>query len=596
MLRFPVALCLFLRPRSVSADPQTQQSILPVPPARPISGAASEIGSDWTAKPGSGGTANLIFSSVSGLLKHWPSTVFQNGHTIVPGTVAPGALLYHGSIRNLTGSLPTEPSWVSFDPEHSYLFSSRVYTLQVMRPIKVLYFDGSSASNMPIGTIDTQEILLHGELRRGDWVRESIRIRELCEWGKEFGLEGYLRMEYDFEIMLCDPSAGTEVVSTLDLMPAYRVEPRPPRRSPPSGKKQSDPFRQATSHDASNIPQNASAEVDQASASQPNPSLMPPKRWPRTRLPSPIPPKAWVGSLRPSTMVAFDVIQAGNWHDLPGLTTVVNLDYTRLITFFDPKYTSLVKARRTQTRSSFRAGNITMQEAEVARAEIKGVLETWDGSNERTQYRVSWPGIIQTIKERYTGRLDYLSVLLGDVIEGSSGESHANVTAGIQWARWHVLTMLTPYLPAAATPPVRHQSQPIDAEWLAPTMGYCSTVFTARINLSNASASERLLKNAVEGVTREICRTLGVIWLDAFDVETRSQPEQKLLLDEWLGDVGALKEWLGWIEWSDAAKCNPVCGPHEICTLPQWPFDMDWFGKGEGIGIPYCLSRWWGIE
>lgn len=46
---------------------------------------------------------------------------------------------------------------------------------------------------MKTGTIDTQEILLHGEIREGGWIDEYNRLEELCEWGKEFGLQGFVR-------------------------------------------------------------------------------------------------------------------------------------------------------------------------------------------------------------------------------------------------------------------------------------------------------------------------------------------------------------------------------------------------------------------
>lgn len=65
------------------------------------------------------------------------------GHTIVPGTIAPGTLLYHGRTR--AASAPSGPEWVSFDPEHSYMFGRVMHTYVVGdKPLKVLYFDGSS--------------------------------------------------------------------------------------------------------------------------------------------------------------------------------------------------------------------------------------------------------------------------------------------------------------------------------------------------------------------------------------------------------------------------------------------------------------------
>lgn len=51
----------------------------------------------------------------------------------------------------------------------------------------------NSAANMQSGTIDTQEILWHGELREGGWRDERNEIVELCDWGKKYGIHGFVR-------------------------------------------------------------------------------------------------------------------------------------------------------------------------------------------------------------------------------------------------------------------------------------------------------------------------------------------------------------------------------------------------------------------
>ena len=61
----------------------------------------------------------------------------------------------------------------------------------------MLYFDGNSAAKLDTGTFDTQDVLLYGHARRGCERDEWNRIVQLCEWGKEFGIDGFVRMEYD---------------------------------------------------------------------------------------------------------------------------------------------------------------------------------------------------------------------------------------------------------------------------------------------------------------------------------------------------------------------------------------------------------------
>ncbi|KAG0709017.1 hypothetical protein DFH29DRAFT_842848 [Suillus ampliporus] len=171
--------------------------------------------------PAENATGNLIFDTVNSFLQHWPNTRYRNGHNIVPGVIPIGTLLYHGTSRD---TIPSEPDWIATDPEHSILFARHGardgggwhLTLAATRPLKVLYFDGSSAAKVMDGTMDVQFIVAWGDLipeRAGD--REVIKV--LCTWGKEFGIDGFARMEMDFEVMLCDFTAGVEVVSFLHV-------------------------------------------------------------------------------------------------------------------------------------------------------------------------------------------------------------------------------------------------------------------------------------------------------------------------------------------------------------------------------------------
>ncbi|KAG1821194.1 uncharacterized protein BJ212DRAFT_1338201 [Suillus subaureus] len=170
--------------------------------------------------PPENATGNLIFDTVHSLLQHWPNTRYRNGHNIVPGVIPIGTLLYHGT--NGSHMIPSEPEWTSTDPEHSIFFargngSGWHLTLAATRPLKVLYFDGSSAAKLSGGTMDMQDTIVWGEPRPERFFDERDRINGLCTWGKEFGIDGFVRMEMDFEVMLCDFTAGVEVVSFLYL-------------------------------------------------------------------------------------------------------------------------------------------------------------------------------------------------------------------------------------------------------------------------------------------------------------------------------------------------------------------------------------------
>ena len=174
---------------------------------------------DWslhTQFPNHNATDNLVFETVHSLLQHWPNTRMRNGrrsvrlsgfssntysppgHNIVPGRIPTGTLLYHGT---LSKELPPGPEWVATDPEHSYVFCQDKLdhfqqgcwhlTLAATRPLKVIYFDGSSAAKLPSGPMDTQDIIAWGG--PGNYNDDRQRIQNLCQWGKNFGVDGFVR-------------------------------------------------------------------------------------------------------------------------------------------------------------------------------------------------------------------------------------------------------------------------------------------------------------------------------------------------------------------------------------------------------------------
>jgi hypothetical protein len=123
------------------------------------------------------------------------------GHNIVPGVVPIGTLLYHGTYKN---QVPEMPDWTATDPEHAYLFCRAEgrqnsangcwqLTLVATRPLKVLYFDGSSAAKMVGGPMDSQDLVIWGRVRPEYVWKEREKADNLCKWGKRYGLDGFVR-------------------------------------------------------------------------------------------------------------------------------------------------------------------------------------------------------------------------------------------------------------------------------------------------------------------------------------------------------------------------------------------------------------------
>ncbi|KAJ7076541.1 hypothetical protein B0H15DRAFT_863643 [Mycena belliarum] len=180
----------------------------------------ANIADEWglNAPPNPNSTGHLVFDTVSSLLQHWPNTQYHTGHTIVPGTISTGTLLYHG---RGDAHPPTASEWVSTDPEFGRLFCTKIescwlLTFIATRPLRVLYFDGSSATKAPDGPMDTQDLLAWGvvspECANVSW--EYRRMERLCSMG---GFDAYVRMQLNFEIMLCSFTDGVQIASGSHL-------------------------------------------------------------------------------------------------------------------------------------------------------------------------------------------------------------------------------------------------------------------------------------------------------------------------------------------------------------------------------------------
>ncbi len=69
-------------------------------------------------------------------------------------------------------------------------------SLQAKRDLRLVYFDGSSAANMKNGPLDSQDVILWGRPQPDKTFSERERIKALCDWGRLFGLDGFVRMEF----------------------------------------------------------------------------------------------------------------------------------------------------------------------------------------------------------------------------------------------------------------------------------------------------------------------------------------------------------------------------------------------------------------
>ncbi|KAH9481865.1 hypothetical protein JR316_0006395 [Psilocybe cubensis] len=484
--------------------------------------------------PSVNSTSHLVFGTVDSLLQHWPNTRYRNGmyhgHTIIPATIPVGTLLYHGTSREI---VPDVPEWVATDPEHSFLFCRTLskssgcwqLTMVTSRPLKVLHFDGSSAAKMLGGPMDTQDLTLWGKVRPEWTFREKERIVELCKWGQPYGLDGFLRMEMNFEIMLCDFSSGVQTVSFLNLAPTRGG---PPKWNPP------------------------------------------PKEDLRAQLsPSHPPPSSPM-----FYATVYRVMESGSWHNhFPG-DTRIELDYSRLISLYDTAtFPSLQSSRFNKKRLEHRLDGISGDDANMLQARIKKALTgNAQGSG------VNWKVLMRVITNRYAERLEVLQYILN-----STDPAIRDANSTVQVAHRHVRSILTPYTLYSATPPTNNNDLPKGGyPWASPVFELCATTHTTYMEgaefLSLLTPSEVLILDSIKGVTKEICRVLVGIWAEGMEYGLADPTDKKPptafehsaeIIGRWSKKVENLMAWLDWSHW---LRCRPACSYEEMCYLPTWPF------------------------
>ncbi|KAF9007435.1 hypothetical protein BDQ17DRAFT_1237861 [Cyathus striatus] len=485
-------------------------------------------------------TSHLIFDTINSLLQHWTNTRYRNGHTIVPATLPAGTILYHGTYSN---RIPINPEWVASDTEHARYFclghgttdNNRgcwQLTLVAKSPLKILYFDGSSAAKLEDGPIDTQDILLWGKSRPDMLLAENIRIRKLCDWGRKYGIHGFLRMQAGFEIMLCDFFKDVEVVSFLNLATDIVLPP-----------------------DILLGPSNVSKYETLE-----DPLLPQPTSWP----PLPI-PENLLG-------MAVDMVEVGTWHNYYPGDTRVRLDLSRAISFYDTdSFPSLVPLRHGKERWYHRVDGISTKDVQTLRNRLDEILteDQWEHATS-----VDWRAQFHVITNRYSERLEILRYMITNITDTQRAADRAFD---------QLRKLLSPYRLHTAVPdntPYTSARKISNHSWAVPVFKLCATTHTDYLaKLPNLTPSEKMMLSAMEDVNKEICRVLVKLWAEGIewglvpwkDV-ARSGYELRKLLDGWKVEVDMLMKWLDWSVW---ARCPEPCGPEEMCYMPTWPFFTD---------------------
>jgi hypothetical protein len=257
------------------------------------------------------------------------------------------------------------------------------------------------------------------------------------------------------------------------------------------------------------------------------------------------PPENWRGSVLNSISVLVQGIVAGTWHHRSPGETRVHIDVSGLVSFYDPELKSLLGLRRGVAQQRHQLAGISPADVEKKVDELRNVLmRDTRGSG------INWRSIANVVIERYAHRLQQLNYTLSPDTAFPSAKSRATSV------REQLLIMLAPFL----TPndiPLSHCSGP---SWIVPVIARCSNAHVGHITDATfgQTPQERLIRTAFLETTREVCRRVGLLWVEAYDIEGADGEISARAVERWRMDVSELMEWLNWSVWR---VCRPGCAP-----------------------------------
>lgn len=202
-------------------------------------------------------SANHIFNAIHSSMRQWGSSRYHNGMSFFLASVPAGTQLYHGSH---TPEPVTGTEWLAFEPEHALLFArmplspmsshpSRdggqgslagsaedgdddddlddwLHAYAAARDLRLLYVDGMSAGKTTNGTLDSQSrIIFNDTINNNRIMDDEKRASEFCRIAREIWddrLDGILRMEAGFEIILCSFERDLQILRADQVKPGKK--------------------------------------------------------------------------------------------------------------------------------------------------------------------------------------------------------------------------------------------------------------------------------------------------------------------------------------------------------------------------------------
>lgn len=335
------------------------------------------------------------------------------------------------------------------------------------------------------GPMDSQDIVAWGRIVP-EWTgSERKRLQDLCMWGQQFSLDGFVRMEEDFEIMLCDFTEGVQVASFLNLVSHGRGPGGPPRR--------------------------------------------PPGR-------NPFPPS------NVSSMGWDTVVQSSSWHNRYPGDTRIHLDLSRLISFYDTSLVpSLIPHRFNQERWDYRIAGISDKDIKAVLSSLESELRKPQGGSSG----IDWMTLIHVIVDRYAERLDMVRYLLNST-EHDTPTTTKLVYAQVEiMLQPYILHSLSPSAGqddySWAAPIFRlctttHTSY-IEVPLLSARLTYSERLIFQALSETNREICRVVTRMWVQGISAGLEKYSSPV-----------SPFGSLL-ESWKHDINVLMDWLDWNVW-----------------------------------------------
>ena len=212
--------------------------------------------------------ANHIFNAIHSSMRQWGSSLNHNGMSLFPAIVPKGTILHHGTsmqdavtgmewvaferdhalqfanlyltptpgppvrgVENVEEVYPDKSSFISFRNKQRILQAQRqprnsdpiwilpgyLHSYSARKDLRLLYLDGSAAAKTNKGTLDVSDLLLLNNSQMMH-LPDLERARRLCQiadkdWGGR--IDGFVRMEAGFEIIVCSFAKSLRLVEAL---------------------------------------------------------------------------------------------------------------------------------------------------------------------------------------------------------------------------------------------------------------------------------------------------------------------------------------------------------------------------------------------